>query len=229
MTRDGQQGRSSRASASASDLRQLEVQVAGFRARCSRTGRPSSNRSTRSRPDLGRGPGEREAPIVLAGSRGSGRGTRPRGRRPEAVPPAPRRRAPARRRRPDHPLPRPAEAPPPARLPIPRPRLPGAALDLLGPESAEDAEIPGSRARRGRHPEALLRALENYGPRPERRSARGDHQRGGGLRGGNAFVDENARPARSLSLRVRKRDLEDRKAGRISPEELRQRIETTEY
>ena len=46
---------------------------------------------------------------------------------------------------------------------------------------------------------------------------------------GTPFLDEDARPARSLSLRVRKRDLDDRKAGRLAGEELRRRVEAAEY
>ena len=77
--------------------------------------------------------------------------------------------------------------------------------------------------------DALLLALETYGhvlaslPPDEMISVVVDFV------AGTPFVDEDARPARSLSLRVRKRDLDDRKAGRLSPEELRRRIETTEY
>lgn len=37
------------------------------------------------------------------------------------------------------------------------------------------------------------------------------------------------RPARTLVVRVRKKELEDRQAGRLLPEELRKRIEYTEY
>lgn len=40
---------------------------------------------------------------------------------------------------------------------------------------------------------------------------------------------ENARPERTLVVRVRRRDLEQRQAGRIAPEELRRRIEYLEY
>jgi hypothetical protein len=46
---------------------------------------------------------------------------------------------------------------------------------------------------------------------------------------GTPFLDDNARPARSLSLRVRKRDLDERRAGRIGPDEMRRRVETSEY
>ena len=46
---------------------------------------------------------------------------------------------------------------------------------------------------------------------------------------GAPFLDDEARPARSLTLRVRKRDLDDRRALRLTPEELRRRVEATEY
>jgi hypothetical protein len=40
---------------------------------------------------------------------------------------------------------------------------------------------------------------------------------------------EGPQPERTLVLRVRKRDLDERHAGRLKPEELRQRIEALEY
>lgn len=46
---------------------------------------------------------------------------------------------------------------------------------------------------------------------------------------GAPFLDDDAQPARSLTLRVRKRDLDDRRLGRLTPDELRRRIEATEY
>ena len=46
---------------------------------------------------------------------------------------------------------------------------------------------------------------------------------------GAPFLDDESRPARSLTLRVRKRDLDDRRAGRLTPEELRRRVEAAEY
>jgi hypothetical protein len=46
---------------------------------------------------------------------------------------------------------------------------------------------------------------------------------------GTPFLDDDARPARSLTLRVRKRDLDERMAGRLGADELRRRIEAAEY
>jgi hypothetical protein len=46
---------------------------------------------------------------------------------------------------------------------------------------------------------------------------------------GTLFLDEDARPVRSLSVRVRKRDLDERRAGRLGAEELRTRVEAAEY
>jgi hypothetical protein len=43
------------------------------------------------------------------------------------------------------------------------------------------------------------------------------------------FFDEGARPEKTLIVRVRKKELEDREAGRIPVEELRKRIEYVEY
>jgi hypothetical protein len=44
---------------------------------------------------------------------------------------------------------------------------------------------------------------------------------------GSPFV--MARPQRTLVVRVRKKELDDRAAGRIAPEELHRRIEYVEY
>jgi hypothetical protein len=46
---------------------------------------------------------------------------------------------------------------------------------------------------------------------------------------GTPFLEEDARPARSLTLRVRKRDLDARRAGSLAAEELRSRVEAAEY
>jgi hypothetical protein len=46
---------------------------------------------------------------------------------------------------------------------------------------------------------------------------------------GTPFLDEGARARRSLTLKVRKRDLDERVAGRLSAEELRRRVEAVEY
>ena len=46
---------------------------------------------------------------------------------------------------------------------------------------------------------------------------------------GTPFLEEDARPARSLTLRVRKRDLDARRAGTLGADELRSRIEAAEY
>jgi len=45
---------------------------------------------------------------------------------------------------------------------------------------------------------------------------------------GGAFV-MHARPSKTLVVRARRKDLEERARGRLSPEELRKRIETVEY
>ncbi|HVQ29752.1 MAG TPA: hypothetical protein VMV21_09245 [Vicinamibacteria bacterium] len=126
------------------------------------------------------------------------------------------------------------EAPPPAppdALPLPPPAgplAPGAPpwRNWGEPEEQED-----------RRPErlvadvrdAVIAALEAHGPslsslRPDETiSVVVDFVAGA------PFLDDDARPARSLTLRVRKRDLDDRRAGRLSPDELRRRVEATEY
>jgi hypothetical protein len=77
--------------------------------------------------------------------------------------------------------------------------------------------------------DAVIAALEAHGPslsslRPEETiSVVVDFVAGA------PFLDDDARPARSLTLRVRKRDLDDRRAGRLSAEELRHRVEAVEY
>jgi hypothetical protein len=45
---------------------------------------------------------------------------------------------------------------------------------------------------------------------------------------GGPFVSE-ASPARTLVVRARRKDLDERARGRLSPEELRKRIEVVEY
>ncbi len=42
-------------------------------------------------------------------------------------------------------------------------------------------------------------------------------------------LEEPSGPVRSLIVKVKKRDLADRSAGKISAEELRRRIEYTQY
>ena len=42
-------------------------------------------------------------------------------------------------------------------------------------------------------------------------------------------LEEPSRPLRSLVVKVKKRDLSERAAGKITPEELRRRIEYTQY
>jgi hypothetical protein len=46
---------------------------------------------------------------------------------------------------------------------------------------------------------------------------------------GTPFLDEDARPRRSLTLKVKKKDLDERRSGRLSPEDLRRRVEAVEY
>jgi hypothetical protein len=96
-------------------------------------------------------------------------------------------------------------------------------------DSAEEAEdrTPDRVVEDTRN--ALLQVLESHGhlltsvPPDETISVVVDFVAGA------PFLDDNVRPARSLSLRLRKRDLDEHRAGRLSAEELRRRAETAEY
>jgi hypothetical protein len=78
--------------------------------------------------------------------------------------------------------------------------------------------------------QALIRVLQDQGP--DLRSLKSEEQLvvavdfSSGLFFG---LDPAPHPQRSLLVRVRKGDLDDRRAGRISPQELQRRIEQVEY
>jgi hypothetical protein len=221
-------------SGQASDLRQLEVQVAEFQAQVHREWQA-----------LEQSFDEVQARIWAAAPNGASADRRfqvavpPPGRRPAAEPPDSA-----------SPLtPAALEAPPPApSAPVaplapsaPEPPLPPSALEAPAPSfpappwiqwSEEAGEAPEPRS-----PEqvvadtrdALLQTLEGYGHLLTSLSPDETISVVVDFVAGTPFVDDRARAARSLSLRVSKRDLDDRKAGRLSAEELRRRIETTEY
>jgi hypothetical protein len=127
------------------------------------------------------------------------------------------------------------DAPSPAR-PTSLP-LPAAARDPLTPAPWVLWTESGLEAGDGRAPErvvadvreAVVTALETHAPllsslRPEESvSVVVDFV------AGTPFLDEGARARRSLTLKVRKRDLDERGSGRLSAEELRRRVEAVEY
>lgn len=212
------------------DLRQLEVQVAEFQAQVqqewqaleqsfdevhARIWAVAPDNASPDRPWRAFGP-----PPGLASSRIPADAEPP----PPAPPSPPE--VPA-----GNPLPpNPPEAPLPVSAPeAPAPPFPAPPWTLWSQESAEEREPRAPERVVADTREALLLALESYGqvlaslPPEETISVVVDFV------AGTPFIEENARPARSLSLRVRKRDLDDRKAGRLSADELRQRIEATEY
>ena len=138
----------------------------------------------------------------------------------------------------------PTQAPePPAPAKPPTPPAPGAApppppVGPLSPAAPwrhwverepEDPEDKGPERLVADVRDAVIAALEAHGPslttlRPEEAiSVVVDFVAGA------PFLDDEERPARSLTLRVRKRDLDDRRAGRLTPEELRRRVEAAEY
>ena len=78
--------------------------------------------------------------------------------------------------------------------------------------------------------DAVVAALEAYGPGLT--SLRADETISVVVDfvAGAPFIDDDeAQPSRSLTLRVRKRDLDDRRAGRLGPEDLRRKVEAAEY
>lgn len=207
-------------SGQASDLRQLEVQVAEFQAQVHQEWQA-----------LEQSFDEVQARIWAEAARGGG------AEEPWPVggpAPAPARGAP----------PSPPAAPAPAAVPLPpiAPEAPGPEnpVEAKAPpfpappwiqwtQSAENAEPRDPERVVADTKEALLRTLETHGhvlttlPPDEVISVVVDFV------AGTPFIDEQARPARSLSLRVHKRDLDEHRAGRLSADELRGRIEITQY
>ncbi len=133
---------------------------------------------------------------------------------PPAVPPAPK----------VPPEPNPAPLPPPS-----GPLSPGAPWVFWSDTESDEQEVKAPERLVADVRDAVVLALEAHGPgltslRPDETiSVVVDFVAGA------PFLDDEARPARSLTLRVRKRDLDDRRAGRLSPEELRRRVEAAEY
>ena len=128
--------------------------------------------------------------------------------------------------------PEPAKPPTPGAAPLPPPAgpvSPAAPWRHLLEREPEDPEDKGPERLVADVRDAVIAALEAHGPslsslRPEETiSVVVDFVAGA------PFLDDEARPARSLTLRVRKRDLDDRRAGRLTPEELRRRVEAAEY
>ena len=218
-------------SGQASDLRQLEVQVAEFQAQVHQEWQALEQSfdqvQARIRAAAPRGASP-EDPWPVAGPAAQD----PDGREPAAAPvrvaPPTAPGAPVPAAAP--PPPNPPEAPRPASAPeAPPPPFPAPPWIQWAQESAEGAEARDPERVVADTKDALLQTLENYGhvlttlPPDEMISVVVDFV------AGTPFIDDQARPARSLSLRVRKRDLDERRAGRLSTEELRRRIETTEY
>lgn len=149
---------------------------------------------------------------------------------PDAAPPAP-------------PLPTmsPTEPPAPPKAPAPAdsavvpapppvgPVRPPAPWQFWAEREPPDPEAKGPERLVADVRDAVIAALEAHGPslsslRPDETiSVVVDFVAGA------PFLDDETRPARSLTLRVRKRDLDDRRAGRLTPEELRHRVEASEY
>jgi hypothetical protein len=78
--------------------------------------------------------------------------------------------------------------------------------------------------------DAVVAALEAYGPGLTTLRADETISVVVDFVAGAPFIEEGeAQPSRSLTLRVRKRDLDDRRAGRLGPEELRRKVEAAEY
>jgi hypothetical protein len=96
-------------------------------------------------------------------------------------------------------------------------------------ETAEDREARTPERLVADTQEAVVKALEAHGHLLA--SLQGDEAVSVVVDfvSGTPFLDEDARPARSLTLRVRKRDLDERHAGRLAPDELRRRVEAGEY
>jgi hypothetical protein len=156
---------------------------------------------------------------------------------PPSVPESPAAEPPA----PAVPAAPPAAPPVPAKPPAPADSAVVPAPPPVGPvrppapwlswaeREPQDPEDKGPERLVGDVRDAVIAALEAHGPsllslRPEETiSVVVDFVAGA------PFLDDETRPARSLTLRVRKRDLDDRRAGRLSPEELRRRVEAAEY
>ena len=78
--------------------------------------------------------------------------------------------------------------------------------------------------------DAVVAALEAYGPGLTTLRADETISVVVDFVAGAPFIDDDeAQPSRSLTLRVRKRDLDDRRAGRLGPEDLRRKVEAAEY
>ena len=129
-------------------------------------------------------------------------------------------------------LAKPPTPPEPGAAPLPPPAgpvSPAAPWRHWVEREPEDPEDKGPERLVADVRDAVIAALEAHGPslsslRPEETiSVVVDFVAGA------PFLDDEARPARSLTLRVRKRDLDDRRALRLTSEELRRRVEAAEY
>jgi hypothetical protein len=76
--------------------------------------------------------------------------------------------------------------------------------------------------------EAVTAVLEAFGPNLSAVNAEESVSVVVDFVSGAPFLDD-VRPARSLTVRIRKKDLEERRAGRLTAEELRRRLEAVEY
>lgn len=218
-------------SGQASDLRQLEVHVAEFQAQAHQEWQALEQSFDEIQARIWAGAsrgGSVEDPSPLAEPAAPDpdgrvpatapvRATSPRG----PVAPAPTAAALA---------PNPPEPPGlPSAPAAPAPPFPAPPWIQWTQESAEGAEPRDPERLVTDTKDALLQTLESHGqvlttlPPDEMISVVVDFV------AGTPFIDDRARPARSLSLRVRKRDLDERRAGRLSTDELRQRIEITQY
>jgi hypothetical protein len=225
------------------DLRDLEAQVEAFQIEAERQ-RVEAERAfqdmTRrlferlaaaeaSARASGMGSGAAIPPAAWA-SEGTEQVAKPQAPTPPALPAPPTVQAspatPPPASAPDAPL---TPAAPVAVSPPPAPTSPGAPWFFWVGEEFSDPEPRGPERLLTEVREAVVAALEDHGPSIT--SVRGDETISVlvDFVAGTPFLDEDARPARSLSLRVRKRDLDDRKAGRLAGEELRRRVEAAEY
>jgi hypothetical protein len=96
----------------------------------------------------------------------------------------------------------------------------------LDPGNTDDLEAP-AEAVVERMRVALVEALAEHGT--ALRGLRADETIAAAVDFVPSFPFGPSRPEKTLVLRVRKKDLEERRTGRIGPDQLRARIETAEY
>ncbi len=91
----------------------------------------------------------------------------------------------------------------------------------------EESEPPAAAAVVARMRTALVEALSSHGA--QLRALRGEETVAAAVDFVPGFPFEGARVEKTLVVRVRKKDLDERSAGKIGPEELKARVEVEEY